>query len=94
MIVIAHDGIGQEIDCEHFRQQDESTFNPVPAVAIISVVVGIFATEKSAANATHRTLIVGCVIEANLLTARYRHVEFTCSFTVTIATDTTQVFLY
>lgn len=61
VIVIAHYGIGADIDSEQRREQSNSIDDPLPAMFVVSSRIVIDAAEKGAANAARRDVVVGCI---------------------------------
>jgi hypothetical protein len=76
MIVITHDGVGQEVDGEDLGQFDEPVFQPFPAVVEVFAAVKIPTAQEGPPDTAGYTVVVGGVIEAYLLAPGYRHCNF------------------
>jgi len=59
--VVAHDGVGEEVDSKELGEQDQSIFEPLAAMTKILASIVIFTAEKCAPHATGYAVIVACV---------------------------------
>ena len=59
MVVVAHDGIGGNIDSKNTGQFKQTIFNPLPAVFKALTDERIFTAQKGAANTARNAMIIG-----------------------------------
>lgn len=67
MIVVAHDGVGQQVDSKDLRQPGQSILQPLTSVVEIRAGQAILAAEEGTSNATGGAVIVARMVQADLL---------------------------
>ena len=68
-------------------QVDKTILNPHPAVIKVLASVVIITAEKRAPDTARRAMVIRCMVEADLLASRYRHVESVLGSAVAITAE-------
>ena len=82
MKVIAHDGVGAEIDGEDVSELPHPCFDPGAAVGVIRISQVIPTAQKSTPDAAGNAVVIGCFGERNLGFAWFGHVADHSAFYV------------
>jgi len=61
--MVAHDGIGKQINGEYRAQQFDAIDDPLAAVFEIKTGMGIFTTQECTPHASGDAVVIRCVID-------------------------------
>ena len=73
VVMVAHAGIGTEVDGEDRTQKFDAINDPLAAVREVKTGCCIGATQKGPAHATGDAVVIRCVFQGNLAVSGFRH---------------------
>ena len=73
MIMVAHDGIGAQINSKYGAQQLDAIDDPLAAMLKIKSCVDILATQEGPPDASGDAMVIGRVFQRDLAVSGLRH---------------------
>jgi len=74
MVVVAHDGVGAQINGKYGTQQLDAIDDPLSTMLKVEAGYRIRTAQESSSYTTRDTVVVGCVINRDLAVSWFGHV--------------------